>query len=387
MPPCEGGYKNFKIGELFEIPQGGEKISKKDAVTDGVIPIYSSDTANNGIVGYCNNIPHWRVSDTTPHYLIFGDHTRAFHIATSDFCVADNVKVHIPKYAEMNIRVLLYLIAVWHKGIPNIGYARHWSLAKDVNLSLPTTSTGDIDFAFMESRIRELEEERMSELEEERMRELEAYLAAAGFANCDLTPAEQGALRKFNDQQVNFQQYTIGDLFEKLANNTKRKFNKRNDVSSVKSDTFNIPLVNAKHGDNGIMFYGKDSVFHSTEMTIDIVQNGAVATGDVYAQPQPTGVLWDAYLIKNKVYNDTESTLLYFATSISKSIKPKYCYDKKATWERVQKDLITLPTTPDGKIDYAFMETYISAIKKQTIAALKDFITREHTAYEQVINA
>jgi hypothetical protein len=37
------------------------------------------------------------------------------------------------------------------------------------------------------------------------------------------------------------------------------------------------------------------TVFESEEMCLDIVQNGAVATGNVYAQIQRTGVLWDAY--------------------------------------------------------------------------------------------
>lgn len=71
-------------------------------------------------------------------------------------------------------------------------------------------------------------------------------------------------------------------------------------MSEERTEEFNLPLVNAKHGSNGIMYYGRDADFETAEMTIDIVQNGAIATGDVYAQPQRTGVLWDAYLVKPK---------------------------------------------------------------------------------------
>ena len=95
--------------------------------------------------------------------------------------------------------------------------------------------------------------------------------------------------------------FIIGDLFEKLKLGIKNpNFNKAMDVSEEKTEEYNLPIVNAKHGNNGIMFYGRREDFETAEMTIDIVQNGAVATGDVYAQPQETGVLWDAYLIKPK---------------------------------------------------------------------------------------
>ena len=46
--------------------------------------------------------------------------------------------------------------------------------------SNPCDNIKNIDFDFMESFIRELEEERIRELEEERIRELNAYLLATG---------------------------------------------------------------------------------------------------------------------------------------------------------------------------------------------------------------
>ena len=98
-----------------------------------------------------------------------------------------------------------------------------------------------------------------------------------------------------------WREFIIGDLFEKLQLDVKKEdFNKTFDVSEERTEEFNLPLVNAKHGNNGIMYYGREADFETAEMTIDIVQNGAIATGDVYAQPQKTGVLWDAYLVKPK---------------------------------------------------------------------------------------
>ena len=68
------------------------------------------------------------------------------------------------------------------------------------------------------------------------------------------------------------------------------------------------------------MYYGREADFESEEMCLDIVQNGAVATGNVYAQIQRTGVLWDAYLVKP---NDKISkyALLFLSRIVQKSIK------------------------------------------------------------------
>lgn len=242
-------------------------------------------------------------------------------------------------------------------------------------ISLPIGANGDIDYNFMESRIRELEESRI--------RELEAYLSEAGFDNCELSQSEADTLSLFKSGKIEWRHFKIGTLYGKLELKNKA-FDKRRDTSSTPNEKFTIPLVNAKHGDNGIMFYGKSDIFDSSEMTIDIVQNGAIATGNVYAQPQRTGVLWDAYLIKAQTHNDTENSLLFMACTIQKSIKSIFSYDKKATWNRVKHESIPLPVDLSGEIDYSLIETFVSAIKKKAIQSLKEFIVQEHQAYTSV---
>lgn len=124
------------------------------------------------------------------------------------------------------------------------------------------------------------------------------------------------------------------------------------------------------------MFYGKPSVFDSAEMTIDIVQNGAVATGDVYPQPSKTGVLWDAYLIKAIHWKDSQETLLYFSTAIRKTIKEKFSYDKKATWDRVKEEYIFLPVTKKNNIDFVFIEKRVSELEDECVSELEAFLQK-----------
>ena len=124
------------------------------------------------------------------------------------------------------------------------------------------------------------------------------------------------------------------------------------------------------------MYYGRPDIFDSVEMSIDIVQNGQIATGDVYPQPQRTGILWDAYLIKARFHEDNAKTLCYVAAAIYKTIKPKYSYDNKAYWNYVSQDEIILPVASheSSTPDFAFMESYIRALEAERIRALEAYL-------------
>lgn len=95
------------------------------------------------------------------------------------------------------------------------------------------------------------------------------------------------------------------------------------------------------------MYYGRSSDFESAEMTIDVVNDGAVSTGNVYPQPQRTGVLYNAYLIKPN-FNVNEKLLYFFASTIQKSIKLKFGYENKAGWAKVKEEKISLPIRRDA---------------------------------------
>ena len=170
-----------------------------------------------------------------------------------------------------------------------------------------------------------------------------------------------------------WKEFRIGDLFEKLQLGIKKEnFNKTLDVSEVRTTEFNLPLVNAKHGNNGIMYYGREEDFETAEMTIDIVQNGAIATGDVYAQPQKTGVLWDAYLIKSKEPISSKFTLMFIATVLEKAIKDKFSYDDKCVWDKASRLIVTLPATIDGKPDFTYMDLYMQSIMEESEKKLEN---------------
>lgn len=147
-------FGEFDVSDIYAVQRVQHKLNKSQIKSEGDYPCFSSDTTNNGILGY-TDYPEFHISDETKVYIIFGDHTRTFNIATTDFSVLDNVKVLKP--VTNNIKALQYINSVWGKSIPNLGYARHWSVAKDKKLLLPIKSDGTPDFDYMERYIRAME--------------------------------------------------------------------------------------------------------------------------------------------------------------------------------------------------------------------------------------
>lgn len=363
-------WGEFKLGDLFEInPTKYYRLENSEIISqNGTVPLVSNASVDNGIMGFSNLEALNKGNSITCSDTTIGADTMYYQ--KDDFIGYQHIQRFEPKFSHFNDKIASFIISVCRHSTQNKGYDYGFKFNRtEMNKTIiqlplkenalafsnPCDNVKNIDFDFMESFIRELEEERI--------RELNAYLLATGLKDYALSAEEEKALEAF--KTVQWGEYRIGDLYKKLDLYNK-DFDKREDTASEPTKEYSLPIVNAKHGDNGIMFYGKEDIFDSAEMTIDIVQNGAVATGDVYPQPQRTGILWDAYLIKALDHTDSKETLFFITSSIQKSIKQKFCYEFKATWDRVQREKIYLPTK-NNKPDYATMETFIKAVEKLVI--------------------
>ena len=179
-------------------------------------------------------------------------------------------------------------------------------------------------------------------------------------------------------------EFVMGNVFEKL--NSKyigNQENKKKDVSKIKSNEFCVPLVYAKSGDNGIMYWAKENTFNTFSNILSIIYNGAIAAGLVYAHKQDTGVLAESYFIRVKGKDIPFECYLYLKTIIQKSIFNKYSRDYLATWDgKVENDIIYLPVKRKRKddkyvmddIDFNYMESYVLSIMKTFSNELKKYL-------------
>lgn len=340
-----GEWAEFTVGELFTLQGIKQAKSQKMIPTvdpsDGV-PYVVQSQYNNMVSRYVDK--QWLVDHNEApvegNAIVLGVTLNACSYQPDEFGASQVITARSPYLNQWNG---FFIASVLRLYIEQFDYQEKPGLEKykALVIKLPATANGEPDWAYMD--------EYMSEV----MQETEASLEHLSQADGDKHAVYVSEWREF----------IIGDLFEKLQLDIKNaNFNKALDVSEERNEEFNLPLVNAKHGNNGIMYYGRESDFDAAEMTIDIVQNGAIATGDVYAQPQKTGVLWDAYLIKPKANIDSALTLMFLATVIEKSIKDKFSYDDKCVWDKAKLLPVSLPVDIDGAPDWAYMEEYMGSM-------------------------
>ncbi|WP_217608036.1 restriction endonuclease subunit S [Helicobacter pylori] len=384
-------WGEFSYETIYELQKTTKLLSKKDCVENGKIPLFTSDSKNNGIVGYVNCKPSYKLKNNQC-MVVFGDHTRTFNIAKNDFCIADNVKVLKP-IKDFSIRVLLFINTMWGKKIIDKGYARHWSLAKTAKIQLPlkptakTQTLDGIDFHFMEKFIAELEQCRLAELEQCRLAELQAYLKATGLENTTLSSDEENALNVFNNSGggntpcgLTWQSFRLGDLFEIRPTKAYNLTNSHLFDSNAKN-----PVVTNSSLNNGISGY---SSLEPTEKGNQITYSDTTTSEGIFYQKRPFigySHVQGLYPLKyHEFWN--EKTLLYIIIVFKKVACGRFNYGNKFNRKIASEMSILLPTNQHGKIDFHFMRTFINALMKQTIQGVAQYCDAKIQATKEVIS-
>ena len=345
-------WKDFRIGDLFDAYLSKDDIQPKN-ITKGDTPLISSGKTNNGIVEYIDDDKAKKWDANTITVDMFG---KAFYQNSPYHCVSHGrVNILVSKF-DLTENIGLFLCSVIEQVSVKYQFDNMCTgekLSNDV-IKLPATSDGQPDWDYMESYMKAVIEESEKSL---------GNLKKADGTKHLINVSRWGEFR-------------VGDLFEKLDLKCHKKFDKATDVSTEQTEEFDLPLVNAKHGNNGIMYYGRSEDWDSTEMTIDIVGDGAASTGDVYAQPQRTGVLYNAYLVKPLWDCTSEYVLQFMACVIERCIKSHFGYENKCTWDKVSQESVWLPITSTGEPDWQYMENYMKGQFEKSELVIKELQSR-----------
>lgn len=396
-------FEEFEIGKLFKSQNGNFDIKKEHINGDG-LPVITAGVDNYGILGN-TDVDARVISKDTITVDMFGNvfyrpfeykmvtHARVFSLEPISFKLSEGIGLYIVTCLKWFTQRFSYSDMCSYKKIKAM--KMYLPVLDIIDPTCKYHKDGYIpDFEYMERYIAELEQERIAELEQ--------YLIATGLNDYTLTDEDKAVLSLIESRWGNeitgsknvgtvseqgYKEFVIGELFvkENLKWRAKRKFNKKLDISQDMNDEFNLPLCNAKFGNNGIMYYGRKEDWDFVSGGIDIVNDGAISTGSVYPQPHDIGVLYNAYIVTVKDRNCNQQILEFLACVLEKAIKHKYGYELKASWDRVRNDKIVLPIQTDknnnpiidhtrkyhkdGYIpDFAFMERYIKAMEKVVIA-------------------
>lgn len=237
---------------------------------------------------------------------------------------------------------------------------------KSLAFSNPCDNVKNIDFDFMESFIRELEEERI--------RELNAYLLATGLKDYTLTPEEENALEAF--KTVQWGEFELPEIFD--IKNTHNILS-----SEIVAESGTTPYLCASAENNGVSSY----ISYKNEL----LENGncifiggktfvvSYQKDDFYSNDSHNLAL---YL---KEQNVTKSNQLYLATCIRKGLSHKYSWGDSISGSKIKSDKFQLPTK-NNKPDYATMETFIKAVEKLVIKDVVLYADSKIKATKEVVS-
>ena len=237
---------------------------------------------------------------------------------------------------------------------------------------------GEIDFDFMESFIAELEAQRIAELS--------AYLKVSGFDNYELSAEERDALQKFAElNSDDWGTYTVGNLFERVA--TKKLPYKAKELPKQPTNDYVLPCLTSSFQNQGLNYYAPKECATVINNVISLPSNSDVYRA--YYQSRDFTVLSDSYAIRWKLAENkpTPNQYLFMVMCINKVTDlPIYSYKNKlGGWNVVKHKEIRLPEK-DGKIDFTFMEAFISAIKKIAIKDVVEYSDAKIKATKKVVS-
>lgn len=240
---------------------------------------------------------------------------------------------------------------------------------RNTKISLPVKKDREIDFAFMEDFISQLEACRLSQLE--------AYLLVTGLKNYTLTPAEEQSITDFQNGNIKWGEFKVVDLFD--VRNTRNILSR--DIIENSGD---IPYLSASRENNAVSSYiSYNKEFLDKGNCIFIGGKTFVVTyqeNDFYSNDSHNLSL---HLKDGK--NITKLNHLFMVSCIYKSLSSKYSWGNSISNKKIQTDFVIFPIT-NNIPDYPMMETLISAVQKLVIKDVVEYADRKIEATREIIH-
>lgn len=358
-------FREFKVGDLFDVhPTKAYKLNNSGLLSSaGQTPVIVNSSQNNGIGGYSELEP-----TEDPGILTFSDTTtgpNTLFYQNQPFIGYPHVQGIYPKNFKFNDLTALFMVATLRAALGQ----RRWDYSNKLNraiviemqIQLPVKKGTDdvnytqdnIDWDYMESTIRELEESTIHDLD--------AYLKETGLDDYHLTDAEHALF----DREPMFCVFSVGELFDVKQG---RRLKKSDFIDG------NIPFVMASSQNNGVVAHISNPVTTNENfITADILGNvfyhgGFVGFGD------------DNCSLKLKNAKESEAIYLYLV-SILLGFKSIASYGNKLRGKWYKEQFIKLPVKPgtdevnytQDDIDWDYMESYIRIMEKRVIADVVDY--------------
>lgn len=346
--------------ELFESSNGDFDIQKTH-INDLGDYVITAGLSNNGILGK-TDIKAKIFNANTITIDMFGN---AFYRQFRYKMVTHARVFSLKSILSITQKQGIFLSSAMHFLKYNFGYENmcSWAKIKQEKISLPVKKDREIDFAFMEDFISQLEACCLSQLE--------AYLLVTGLKNYTLTPAEEQALTDFQNGNIEWGEFNLEKLYGKSTRGKRLK-----SADRINGD---LPFVTAGEAETGISaFIGNDvEIFAANTTTIDMFGSAK------YRNYEYGGDDHIAVVHTEKI---NKYAAIFVTTAIHKSsYTGKFSYSRNFYAKDADELNIYLPVTNDIP-DYPMMETLISAVQKLVIKDVVEYADRKIEATREIIH-
>jgi len=274
----------------------------------------------------------------------------------NDFIGYSHIQHLVPKFKPFNkdiARMLISSCRVSTSKLYDYGNKFNRKAMNETKIQLPVKD-GEIDFAFMESFIAELE----------------AYLTTTGLKDYNLTIEEQKALDEFDKSNFEWKEYNLKELFGKSTRGKRLK-----DSDRIPGD---LPFVTAGETNEGISaFIGNDvTVFQKNTTTIDMFGSAK------YRNYKYGG---DDHITVVHTEKLSKFASIFVTAAIHKaSYTGKFSYSRNFYAKNADELDISLLSLKD-KPDYIKMAILISAIQKLVIKDVVEYVDKKISATKNIV--
>ena len=320
-------WKEFTIGDYFDVYLSSGDL-KIDDCEPGNIPLISSGSTNNGIVGYIDEKGDGKAQIFKANCITVDMFCNAFY-QNEDFYAVSHGRVNIlcPKF-KCNLQIGLFICSIIKKEQFKYSYGRavYSSEIARMIIKLPSTPDNEPDWNYMERYIKSLNHK-------------------------PVATANRGGYGSHTLGVETWKDFCLGDYFE---------IKKGKRLTSDEQTEGSTPYIGAIDSNNGIANYIGQDAIHAGN-TISLSYNGSV--GEAFYQPEPFWATDDVNVLYFREENGVafNKYIALFVCAVLRQEKYRYSYGRKWVLESMKSTVIKLPEK-SGKPNWSYMEDYMKSL-------------------------
>lgn len=339
-------WKEFVIKDIFTLKRPSARSQAN--YSDGSVPFVASGNFNNGVLKYLE--PKKNETLDAGNCITVSPIDGSSFYQEHDFlgrggAGSSIILLYNPNLNLYNGYFIATIIRTICKKYAYSDMANKDTIGEEI-IKLPVDETGNPDFVYMESYMRNLESTVSSSL-----------IALRSAKNS----------KKFDSVHTNeWSDFKITDLFDVKNTHSILK-------SDIKEESGETPYITASNENNGVYSYVKFD-----EQLIEegncIMIGGKTLTityqeKDFFSNDSHNLALY----LKNSAYRK-KNVQLFLITALKASIGNIYTWGDSISHKSIQKDTVKLPIDSKGYPDFNYMELYMTQIEERTNRRINDLM-------------